>query len=543
MTRTFSLLLGLYCCFTLTAQQNRFTRQDTLKGSITPERAWWDLLYYDLNMQVNLKDSSLKGENKMMYRVLDEKQVMQVDMQEPMFISSVMQDGKEIPFRREGAAYFIQLPARQSKGKIKEVQLFFEGKPKVSVNPPWMGGISWKKDEHGNPFVASSCQGEGASLWWPCKDHPYDEPDSMQMSFTVPSSLTEVSNGKLRSVVQHTDNTKTFTWFVANPINAYGVNMNIADYAHFSETYAGKKGPLECNYYVLSYNLEKAKKHFAEVRRTLDAFEYWFGPYPFYEDGYKLVEVPYAGMEHQSSVTYGNGYKNGYGNRDISYTSWGMKFDFIIVHESGHEWFANSITNKDVADMWIQEGFTAYSECLFVEYHYGKKAGSEYVTGTRINVLNDRPIIGAYDVSHEGSGDMYYKAANMLHTLRQWVDDDSAWHHLLLDINRDFYHQIVISAQIERYISTKTGKDLHTFFDQYLRDVRIPVLEYKMEGNKVLYRWTNVIKEFRMPVKVFLDDKMYWVEPSEEWKTLESEVPFTYFKVDKNFYIRSKAIL
>jgi aminopeptidase N len=299
----------------------------------------------------------------------------------------------------------------------------------------------------------------------------YDEPDSMLISVNVPDNLMDVSNGRLRSVEIKANKTKTYNWFVSNPISNYGVNINIGDYVHFSEVFKGEKGDLDCDYYVLKDNLEKAKEQFRQVPMMLKAFEHWFGPYPFYEDSYKLVEAPYLGMEHQSSVTYGNGFKNGYLGTDLSRTGWGLKFDFIIVHESGHEWFANSITYKDIADMWVHESFTNYSENLYVEYYYGKEAGSEYVIGSRRNIKNDRPVVGIYDVNYEGSGDMYYKGGNMLHTLRQIINDDEKWRGILRGMNGDFYHQVVTGEQIENYLSEKTGLNLTSIFDQYLRDL------------------------------------------------------------------------
>ena len=384
----------------------------------------------------------------------------------------------------------------------------------------------------------TTCQGDGASLWWPNKDHAYDEPDSMLISVTIAQHLTNVSNGNLRSVIKN-GKTKTFNWFVSNPINNYGVNMNIGDYVHFSEKYKGLNGELDCDYYVLKDNLEIAKKQFKEAPKMLEAFEHWFGPYPFYEDGYKLVEVPYAGMEHQSSVTYGNGFKNGYLGRDVSGTGWGMKFDFILVHESGHEWFANNITHKDVADMWIHEGFTSYAENLFLDYHFGKNACEEYVQGIRKNILNDRPIIGTYNVHHEGSGDMYYKGANILHTLRQLVENDSLWRSILIGLNKDFYHQTVTTQQIENYLSEKTGKDLSAFFNQYLRTIKIPKLEIKKRNGKHSFRYTNIIKGFDMPIRLFSNGKEKWIFPKAEWT-------FEYLDdniiVDPNFYIEHHII-
>jgi aminopeptidase N len=434
------------------------------------------------------------------------------------------------------------LVTNQKKGDTKELKVFYHGKPKVAVNPPWDGGITWKKDKNKNDFIASSCQGLGASVWWPNKDHMYDEVDGMKISVNVPKNLTEVSNGRLQNVKELKDGTKTYTWIVKNPINNYGVCINIGDYASFSEKYKGEKGDLDCTYYVLKDNLTKAKEQFKDVPRMLKAFEYWFGPYPFYEDGYKLVETPYLGMEHQSCVTYGNGYRNGYLGSDLSGTGWGLKFDFIIIHESGHEWFANNITYKDIADMWIHESFTCYSESLFLEYYYEKYAGSEYLIGLRKNIQNDKPIIGHYDVNNEGSGDMYYKGANMLHTLRQLVNDDEKWRTILRGLNSTFYHQTVTTKQIEDYLSQQTGMDLNTFFNQYLRDTRIPTLEYSYQNSSLKYRWINCVKGFEMPVKIFINDSDFILYPKTEWTEFISPFDVEKLEVDTNFYVLSKKI-
>jgi aminopeptidase N len=514
-----------------------FTKQDSLRGSITKERAWWDVKYYHLDIKVNPKDSTITGSNTIKYQVVQEYDRMQIDLQNPLEIYKVIQDGVELKYNREGNVFFIELVALQKPGAVKELTVFYGGKPKVAVNPPWDGGITWKKDGNGNPFIASSCQGLGASVWWPNKDHMYDEVESMLISVNVPGNLTNVSNGRLLSVKKLKDGTKTFNWYVSNPINNYGVNINIGDYVSFSEKYKGEKGDLDCSYYVLRDNLAKAKEQFKDVPRMLKAFEHWFGPYPFYEDSYKLVEAPYLGMEHQSSVTYGNGFKNGYRGRDLSGTGWGLKFDFIIIHESGHEWFANNITYKDIADMWIHESFTNYSESLFVEYYYGKEAGFEYVRGIRKNIQNDKPIIGHYDVNNEGSSDMYYKGANMLHTLRQIVNDDEKWRTILRGLNSTFYHQTVSTKQIEDYLSAAVGMDLEPFFNQYLRDTRIPTLEYFFKDSTLGFRWTNCVKGFNMPVKIFLNGEEKWLKPNTDWAsdTFTAEKP--QLKIDPNFYV------
>ena len=523
----------------LLQEKEQFTRQDTLRGTITPERAWWDLTYYHLAISVDPEKKFIEGKNTINYKVLEPYQIMQIDLQPPLEITKVIEDGKELKVKHDGNAHFITLNKKQKTNDLNSIEVYYQGNPKEAVNAPWDGGFSWAQDANGNDFVATSCQGLGASVWWPCKDHMYDEVDSMDISVTVPKGLMDVSNGRLKSTEEN-ENSTTFNWHVSNPINNYGVNVNIGDYVHFSETYKGEKGPLTMDYYVLRDNLEIAKEHFKDAPKMMEAFEYWFGPYPFYEDGFKLVEVPYLGMEHQSSVTYGNKYKKGYLGMDLSGTGWGLKYDFIIIHESGHEWFANNITDKDIADMWIHEGFTAYSENLFLDYFYGKEAASEYVIGTRKLIKNDRPIIGIYDVNKEGSGDMYCKGANMLHTLRQLIEDDEKWRQILRSLNKDFYHQTVTSKQIEDYISQKTGYDLKEFFDQYLRTTKIPTLEYKMEGNILQYRWTNIIENFDMPVLIYIDDTVEWLYPKANWKSFELETKTPKIVVDKNFYIDVK---
>ena len=544
MKRYFSIIFIAFFIFNnLNAQgllghkEEIFTRQDSLRGSITKERAWWDVKYYHLDVKVSPIDSTITGSNTIKYLVLKEYNIMQIDLQNPMEIYKVIQDGVALKYKREGNAFFIELIAPQKIGSTKELTVFYGGKPKVAVNPPWDGGITWKKDRNGIPFIASSCQGLGASVWWPNKDHMYDEVESMLISVNVPKGLMDVSNGRLQSVKQMKDGSNTYNWFVSNPINNYGVNINIGDYVTFSEKYKGEKGDLDCTYYVLRNNLDKAKKQFQDVPRMLKAFEHWFGPYPFYEDSYKLVEAPYLGMEHQSSVTYGNGFKNGYLGRDLSGTGWGLKFDYIIIHESGHEWFANNITYKDIADMWIHESFTDYSESLFLEYYYGKEAGYTYVRGIRKNIENDKPIIGKYDVNNEGSSDMYYKGANMLHTLRQIVNDDSKWRAILRGLNSTFYHQTVTTKQIEDYLSQQVGIELNPFFNQYLRDVRIPTLEYFFKDNHFGYRWTNCVPNFNMPVKVTLNGKEELLKPETEWKEIPTKTENPKLEIDKNFYV------
>tara|TARA_B100000989_G_scaffold21754_1_gene14303 strand:+ start:2747 stop:4399 length:1653 start_codon:yes stop_codon:yes gene_type:complete len=514
------------------------TRQDTLRGSITPERKWWDLTYYHLDIKVEPDKKYISGSNTVGYKVLKSKKTMQIDLQEPMEITSVIANGKPLKFNREGNAYFIELKSKQKKNEVNYLEIFYEGYPKEAIRAPWDGGLSWTKDENGNHFIATSCQGLGASVWWPNKDHMYDEVDSMLISVNVPKNLTNVSNGRLRKVTEHKNKTKTFDWFVTNPINNYGVNINIGDYVSFSELYKGEKGDLDIDNYVLRYNLEKAKEQFKQVPMMIEAFEHWFGPYPFYEDSFKMVEVPYLGMEHQSSITYGNKYQNGYLGRDLSGSGWGLKFDYIIIHEGGHEWFANNITYKDIADMWVHEGFTCYSENLYVDYFFGKDASAEYVIGTRSGISNKKPIIGQYDINREGSSDMYSKGANLLHTIRQLARDDELWRQTLRGLNREFYHSTVTTAEIEEYISKSLGIDLSKVFDQYLRDYRIPIFEYEITDGVLMYRWNDVIDGFDMPLEVIIDGKNNRLYPTLEFK----QIPIInlYINVDDDYYVFTK---
>lgn len=519
-----------------------YTRADTLRGSITPERAWWDVLHYDLNITVNPSEKSIEGSNVITYKVIKPNTIMQIDLQDPMKIDRIIQDGQEISFTSEGNAHFLKLLEKQEVGKDYKLTLFFSGKPKIAKRPPWDGGFTWTKDSNGKDFIANSNQGIGASIWWPLKDHPADEPDyGMTIAITAPKDLMNVSNGKLKKVIEN-ENTKTWVWEVVNPINAYGVNLNIGDYVHWGEIFNGEKGPLTVDYYALRENETKAKQQFKQVPMMLEAFEYWYGPYPFYEDGYKLVQAPYLGMEHQSSITYGNGFENGYLGRDLSGSGWGMKFDFIIIHESGHEWFANNITNKDVADMWIHEGFTCYSENLYLDYFFGKKASSEYVIGLRKNILNDSPIIGNYNVDSRGSNDIYYKGANVLHTIRQLVDNDKKWRKILRGLNKTYYHQTVTTKQVEDYISKESGIDLSVFWNQYLRTTKIPKLEYKIDGKKVNYRYTDIIENFKMPVIAIINGKEKWIHPNADWQTLKFQKPIETFDIKKDFYVNSEEI-
>lgn len=526
------------------AQEKPITRAETLRGSITEEREWWDLLHYDLSVQFFPETRTIKGSNVISFKTLKSEYIMQIDLQEPLAITKAIHKNKELKFKREGNAYFIYLEEELPKDIEDSITVYWEGTPRPSTNPPWSGGITWGRDDLGEHFITTTCQGIGASIWWANKDHGYDEPDrGMKINLTVPENLVAVANGRLKKVDENkAEKTKTFRWEVKNPINNYGVNANIGNYVHWEEKFKGEGGDLDIQYWTLPHQKEAAIKQFQEVPRMLKAFEHWFGKYPFYEDSFKLVTVSYAGMEHQSSVTYGNWFRNGYRGRDVSFTGIGYKFDFIIVHEAGHEWFANNITAKDNADMWIQEGFTNYSENLFVEYHFGKKDGEDYVIGSRKNIRNDSTIIGTYNANRSGSGDMYYKGGNMLHTIRHIINDDEKWRGILRGLNKDFWHQTVTTQQVENYISQKAGIDFSKVFDQYLRNTKIPLLQYKIESNKVFYKYDRIVSGFAMPIRVNVNGKEIILTPNESLQTFTNADEVKTFEVNRNFYVDSEVM-
>ncbi len=526
----------------LSAQTGNITRQEILRGSVTPEREWWDVLHYHLKVEFLPASKSLKGSNIITFKALKAGNRMQIDLQPPLSITKITHGPSELKFEREENVYWLTFEKDIPKGTEDRIEVFYEGVPVESKNPPWVGGITWGRDDLGENFIVTTCEGIGASIWWPNKDHGYDEPDrGMQISVTVPEQLVAVSNGRLKKTDHDVaGKTKTFHWEVLNPINNYGVNVNIGNYVNFSEKYHGKGGVLDIDYWVLAHQKEAAIRQFKEVPRMLEAFEHWFGKYPFYEDSYKLVAVSYPGMEHQSSVTYGNWYRNGYRQRDVSGTGIGFKFDFIIVHESGHEWFGNNISMKDAADMWIHEGFTNYSESLFVEYHFGKKEAEDYVLGSRHNIKNDRPIIGVYGANREGSGDMYYKGGNLLHTIRQVINDDEKWLSILRGLNAEFWHQTVSTEQIESYMAKRAGVDLSKVFDQYLRTTKIPLLKYRLSGKSLSFKYERVVQGFAMPIRVLINGKEVVITPNEVKQTIEFPQEIKAFEVNRNFYIETE---
>ena len=526
--------------FGIATSQNLFPKgetiksEDSLKGSNTPYRDFWDVKKYELSVEPNFEKKTVSGSNLISFEITKDikNPTFQIDLQQPMEYQFIGLKKCFTP-KRKGDFIFIETKKSFKKGEKYTFNIQFSGNPKVAKKAPWDGGWVFSKDQNGNPFMSVAQEGIGVSLWLPTKDLWSDEPDQgIVMKIITPKDLVGVGNGRLIKQTQEKSK-NTFTWEVKNAINPYSIVPNVGKYVNFKDSFDGEKGKLDLDYWVLDYQLEKAKKQFQQVKPMMQAFEYWFGAYPFYEDSYKLVESPYLGMEHQSNVAYGNHFENGYLGRDLSGTGVGLNWDFIIIHESGHEWFANNITAKDQADMWIHESFTAYSETLFTEKYMDKNAAETYVRGTRQAVENDIPIIGKYGIRNEGSGDMYYKGANMLHTIRQVINDDEKFRQILRGLNKDFYHQTVTTQQIENYISTQSGIDFSSVFDQYLRTTKIPTLEYSQSGNLLKFRYQNAVEKLKLPIRINGNQE---ISPTEAWQTitLKTDAPVFF---DPNYYI------
>ena len=531
----------------LVQDTTHFTHADTLRGSNGPARAWWDVQFYDLHVRVNLADSSIRGWNAITYRVFQPSRDMQIDLQQPLEIDSIVQDGRKLTYRRDANAFFVTLQANQRAGETRAITVRYHGKPHVGRRLPWDGGFTFSRDSLGQPWIATANEGVGASIWWPNKDYLGDEPDSQRIAITVPDPMIDVSNGRLRSTTHNRDGTTTYEWFVTSPINNYDVTINAGQYAHFSDTLDGEAGRLTLDFWPLAYHADTAKRQFQQVIPMLHCFEHWFGPYPWYADGYKLVETPHLGMEHQSAIAYGNHFLNGYLGHDLSRTGIGLQWDFIIVHESAHEWFGNNISDQDRADMWLHESFANYAEGIYTECRLGKTAGAAYMIGARAGVRNDRSIIPAYGVNAQGSGDMYPKGGNMLLTIRTIIDDDAKWRDILRGLNKTFYHQTVTGRQVEDYISREAGIDLSKVFAQYLTTTQIPVFEHRVQvaergGGMLSYHWANVVPGFDMPVRLNIPGLgTRTLRPTEAWQTLEVSSPrAAELSVDERFYVTAR---
>jgi aminopeptidase N len=522
-----SLLLLAQLANIAVAQSNAPpTRGEILKGALTPERTCYHVSSYHLDVRIDPATKLLSGSNKIAFKTVNDFTTMQVDLWSNLPISKIVFDDQtNAKFSRELNAVFVELPETVRKDSTHSITVSYSGVPIVARRPPWDGGISWDHDDEGNPWIVVTCPETGASVWWPNKDHASAKPDTMTISITVPPGLDEISNGRLQARTVLPDGWVRYDWFVSYPIDNYCVTFNIGKYAHFSDEYVSADGEkLTLDYYVLPKNLEKAKEQFKQVKTMLASYEKYFGKYPFYRDGYKLVECPHTGMEHQTCVAYGNHYLGGYRGRSSSAA--GLEFDFIIIHESAHEWWGNSVTMKDIADMWIQESFGAYAESLFVEDQFGRDEALKYINAKKQNVRNDRPIIAEYGRYQRSAGDMYDKGQLILNTLRSVLDDDTLWFSILRGLQDKFKYQNASADEVFAFINQKARRDLSYFFDQYLRHANIPTLAVQTvkEGDSVRarYRWEADVADFRMPIKVTTAPGTFeFITPTTDWQTKE----------------------
>lgn len=517
----------------------QFTRRDSLQGGLRFERTSYDVKRYDLNIIINPEEKSIKGFNDITFDVVSATQKIQIDLFDNMKVDSIVWNTKKLKYVRDNDAVFIDFPEKLVSKSNHKLKFYYSGNPKIAKNAPWDGGFVFKKDSNGKDFIAVAVQGTGASLWYPVKDSQTDEPDNgASIKVAVPNGLMNVSNGRFLGSEDLKNGYTRWDWEVKNPINNYTITVNVADYVHIQD----KMPDLDLDYYVLRENETKAREHFAEVKPMMECFQSKFGRYPFWEDGYKLVETPYLGMEHQSAVAYGNKYKKGYMGFDLSGTGVGMFFDYITIHETGHEWFGNSITSMDIADMWIHEGFTTYSETVFIECIKGYDDAMKYINGQAKNVRNDRPIIGQYGVNNEGSGDMYYKGSLMLNTLRHIIADDTKWWKIIFDYSETFKKKIITTATVIDYFNKASGLNLTPVFNQYLNTNQVPHFVYKVNGDYLYYSWENVNDDFNMPIDIGFDNKKIRLYPTlKEQKIKLKKLNKRSFQIyDNQFFVKIK---
>jgi len=484
----------------------KFSESLKLLGSLNKYRNCFDATFYELNISVDEKKKYLKGKVLMNAIALSDFDTLQIDLYENMKVNNIgfatlnsIQESEtkfiNASYVRKHGAIFIAL--KQKAGEIFKLKIEYEGKPVEAKRPPWKGGFVWKKDKEKNPWIGVACESEGASLWWPCKDVTNDEPDSTSINITVSKGLMAVSNGKFVGISNPDQQNVTYKWFVSYPINLYNVTLYVGKFSLLSDTYTMPSGKiLPVNHYVLPMNYEKAKTHLAQAKGQIAFFEKTFGEYPWHHDGYKLIESPYEGMEHQSAIAYGNNYKNSYNG-----------FDYIILHESAHEWWGNSVSAADLSDVWLHEGFATYSEALYVESIQGKNAYLRYLLTYRLFIKNKRPVVGPVGVRFFDykDSDVYMKGAWILHTLRTLINDDILFFDILKSFHERYKMKTVTSKDFIDMVNEKTGSDYSWFFHQYLNKREAPFLEYYWDGTNFYYRWKYVGADFKMPAEISLD--------------------------------------
>ena len=494
---------------------HKYTDENILLGEMTKYRDCFDVYYYDLSVELDPSNELLMGTVEIHSKAQKDFDRFQIDLHSNFQIEGITDKitGESLNYTREERAIYIDNTRKKDESFTIEVR--YSGKPVKAKKAPWKGGFVWKKDKERNPWVGVACETDGASIWWPLKDHTSDEPDSMRMHYTVPEGLIAVGNGRFEGEVA-SEHLTTFNWFVSYPINTYNVTVYVGDFKMLKDEYIGISGEkLELTHYVLERNYEKAKKHFQQVHPMLKIYEQKFGEYPWFNDGFKLIESPYEGMEHQTAIAYGNGYKN-----DIDPVT-----DYILLHELAHEWWGNSITAKDLADVWLQEGFATYAEALYFEEKNGKDKYDQHLYFNKIFIKNKYPVVGEKNrrwFHFRKSSDAYVKGAWVLQSLRVQMENDS----LFFDIIKSFYdrhkYKIVESNDFIEIVNEKTGEDYQWFFNQYLYNNFAPEFEYGVSlSGSLYYRWNNVSEDFdKLKVRMKSQGKIIELSPSTKVQKL-----------------------
>lgn len=513
-----------------------FAQSQTRDCVNTKARQNFNVLHYDLAINFDTLKSTLDGIVKIKAEVLKEPETeFQIDLQEPLQISKVLYGKVELELRKEKDKYFVRVP-ELVEGETFVLEVHYSGQPKTAVKAPWDGGMVRTKDKRGKIWWAVACQGAGASIWFPCKDINADEPEmGVDLHYTVPSGLTAVGNGRFFSVSNAPNNQNTWHWRVISPINIYNITFYIGDYLRIQETYNGINGEMNLDYFVLNENFQIAKEHLKSVPPMLKAFEDWMGAYPFHTDGFKIVEAPYLGMEHQSAIAYGNNYQMGYLGTDRSKTGIGLLFDFILVHETGHEWFGNSISTADPAYFWINEGFTSYTEVMYIESLFGKEKAIDYLIGTRSIIKNKAPMQGALGQCQNSNTDCYPKGANLVHMIRKLMKDDMAFKVMIRKMNNEFYRKVITGPDMEAFIAKESGLGLDKVFEQYLRHKELPALKIKRSKKGFSYKWEKCIAGFNMPVLVLINGEEKWLYPTTKEQS-HQQADVASVSLQKEFY-------
>jgi len=507
------------------------TLADILRGAYGPYRVNNDLLSYHLDIRVDPDKQIISGKNSIRFKMLQDGTRIQLDLHSALGVDKILFGTTQLRYVRDSGAVFVDFPETLHAGQEYTIDFYYSGHPLTTAR---FGGFTFGKDPAGRPWIYTACEDIGASDWWPNKDQWRDEVENMQISVAIPNGLVDVSNGKFLGKTDLGDGYTRWDWLVQYPINNYDVALNIGNYVHFSD----QSGDLPLDFYVLPEDLEKAKRQFAQAKGMIEAYEHYFGEYPFKKDGYKLVEVPYAGMEHQSAVAYGNHFTNGYLGRDWTGVGVSPKFDFIIIHESGHEWFGNAVSAADRSDMWIHEGWTTYLEVLYVEYTFGHEDAQKYVNGYKAKVQNREPIIAERGVAATPPQDMYFKGALFLNTLRSVINDDARWWALIHDFYQHFKYQNIMTEDVVAYFNQQTQLYLTPLFDQYLRHTAIPTLELKFNeaDGTVDYRWQADEPDFAMPIRVGKKTDWQIIQATTYWQTMKTPLKKNEFDVATDLY-------